>query len=237
MSANAGTVFILSNDAMPGYARIEYEAKDDIANRIKQFNSAPLPVPFRLFFAAKVTNMKLVKRNLEYLFAEHQDCSDAAFYTANPDELRAAIEMAAIETVELSDEEQGISGSARAKMNQLRARHEDVYSKAQLPPAGALLYFSKSRSITCQSVGNGMVSFDGATVTPGVAAARALKKLGFNWASAHGAGYWIPLGTRSGQASNAATDPASSDDAVMPDMPFVMEDADASPVMFIRNKK
>lgn len=237
MSANAGTVFILSNDAMPGFTRIEYESKGDIAHRIKQINSAPLPVPFRLLFAAKVANMKLVKRNLEYLFAEYQDGSGEAFYTVNPDELRAAIEMAASERVELSDEEQGISGAARAKMNQLKARHDDVYSKAQLPRAGALLYFSKCKSITCQSAGNGMVAFDGATLTPGVAAARALKKLGFDWATAHGAGYWIPLGTASAQASNAATGPASSDEAAIPDMPFVVEDADASPVMFIRNKK
>ena len=204
MSGQAGTVFILSNDAMPGFTRVECVGKGDVADKIKQINSAPLPVPFRLYFAAKVTDWKLVQRNLHYLFAEHRDGSDASFYTVNPDELRAAVEMAAIEVLEFSDEELGITRSQRAKMDQLRSRHEDFYFKAQLPKPGTILCFSKEPSISCQALGDGMVLFDDVTVTPGVAAARALKKLGFDWEFANGAGYWVPLGANSASAAPSA---------------------------------
>lgn len=237
MSARDGTVFLLCNDAMPGFTRVEYLAKGDIASKISQINSAPLPVPFRLLFAAKVNDWKLVKRNIQFLFAEHQDGNDPSFYTVNPDELRVAIEMAMIEPIELSDEDQAISGNARAKMNQLRARHEDFFFKAQLPSAGTILRFSKEPSITCQSMGNGKVNFEGKVMSPGMAALRALEKIGFHWEFAHGAGYWHAISAASGTAGDQASEFTGAEKDAMPEKPLVMEDANDSPVMFIRNKK
>lgn len=237
MTGTTGTIAILLNDAMPGFSRVEYAVKGDISNKIRQINSAPLPVPFRLFFAAKVGNLKLAKRNFLYLFADHRDGDDAAFFTANPDELRVAIEMAAIETIELTDEQQGITKVARAKMNQLKARHDEVYFKSQLPQPGTSMCFSKDRSITCQSLGNGMVHYEGAKLTPGAAAAQALQKLGFDWTNSHGAGYWVPHIATADATSKNPAEPAFSGEDTMPEIPVVLDDADDSPIMLIRNSK
>lgn len=236
MSAKEGTVFILTNDAMPGFARLDFTTKDDLATRIRKINRSELPVPFRLYFAAQVANCELAERNMRYLFADYAEARDATYFKVNPDMLRAAIELAATAIVELPDEEIGISPQEREQMDKMRAYHDALRFEALNAEPGATLCFSRDRSVTCTAIGNGMVEFDGTAATPADASAKAMESLGFDWGEVAATDYWIPhAGPFAATPRTSAEAPGM--DSVLTRMPNGHEEASSSPVMFIRNNK
>ncbi|QIG53205.1 GIY-YIG nuclease family protein [Altererythrobacter sp. BO-6] len=236
MSGQEGTAFILTNDAMPGFARVEFTTKDDLANKIKKINRSDLPIPFRLYFAAKVNDCDLVDRNLHYLFSDHCDTRDARFFRINPDRLRVAIELAATAPIAIDDDDIGISPEMRARMDQIKASHDASRFGAFSAAPGTVLYFTKDTTITCTALGNGMVEFEGKATTPAEATRDALKAIGFDWDEAFATDYWLtqsvgPAGHgRSAESSQAAAHVAE-------EFAVLATEPDDSPVMFIRNRK
>lgn len=236
MSGQEGTAFILTNDAMPGFARVEFTTKDDVANKIRKINGSDLPIPFRLYFAAKVNDCGLLDRNLHYLFADHCDTRTSSFFRINPDLLRAAIELAATAVVKFTDEELGIAPEMRARMEQIRATHDASRFGAFSAQADSVLHFSKDTTITCTVLGNGLVQYDGDAITPAEATLRALQQIGFDWAEVSATDYWVQQEVHPSDASGiAGTAPTFGDG--MGNLKIARNDADDSPVMFIRNKK
>lgn len=236
MSGQEGTAFILTNDAMPGFARVEFTSKDDLANKIKKINKSDLPIPFRLYFAAKVNDCDLVDRNLHYLFSDHCDTRDARFFRINPDRLRVAIELAATAAIEVNDEDIGISPDMRARMDQIRASHDASRFGAFSAAPGTVLYFAKDTTITCTALGNGMVEFEGRPTTPGEATRNALKAIGFNWDEVFATDYWLTQSLGPAGNGGSAANPQVSE--LAPDEFAVLAtESDDSPVMFIRNRK
>lgn len=236
MSNLSGTVFILVNDAMPRFVRLEFTSGDDAAAKIAKTNKSALPVPFRLYFAAEVADWKALERSLRFLFSKHYDPDDQAFLTINPDLLRAAIEPSVINAIELSDKDLGISPQKRAQMGHLRAANEDLNMQALNAKPGTILYFANEPSISCTALGNGLVQLDGKSLTPVQAAQVAMRKIGFDWDEIAGSDYWIKLSAQA-QSSHVSNTSAVHVETIMPEKPIVPNDADDSPVMVIRNKK
>lgn len=233
MSAKEGTVFVLTNDAMPGFVRLDHTTKNDLAARIERINRGELPVPFRLHYAAVVADCELVDRNIRFMFAEYCEKPGSKFFKINPDILHAAIELAAREVIELSDKEQGISPAERAKMDQIRAYHDAVRFEALNAEAGTVLRFSKNEALTCKAMGNGMVEIDGNPATPAEASAMAMQASGFDWPDVAATDYWVPDGPGD-PGGNPAT---SSVHAVLRAKHADPHNGSGSPIMFVRNNK
>lgn len=236
MSGQEGTAFILTNDAMPGFVRFEHTGKDDVAAKIRKINNGDLPIPFRLYFAAKVGDCNLLDRNLHYLFADHCDDRDSRFFRINPDALRVAIELAATAIVELGDEELGLTPDMRARMEQIKSAHDAARFGAYSAKPDTILHFSKDPTITCTALDNGMVEYDGDAVTPAEATLRALRKIGFDWDEVSATDYWVRQEVHPASATKSAPN-ASIVDGDFQQLTVARNDADDSPVMFIRNKK
>jgi hypothetical protein len=62
-------VYVLTNPAMPGLVKIGQTAAEDAAIRIAQLYSTGVPFPFKLEFAAKVSNPDEVESALHRAFA------------------------------------------------------------------------------------------------------------------------------------------------------------------------
>ncbi|MBD2841012.1 hypothetical protein [Erythrobacter rubeus] len=236
MSGKEGSVFILMNDAMPGFARIDFTAKDDVAARVLKINQSALPVPFRIYMAASVYDWKALQQTLRFLFREQFDPDDPEYFTGNPELLRAAIEPAASAVHEFSDEEIGISAAKRSQMDRLRSSHEALKFMSLNAAPGTILYFSKDPSISCTALENGLVKFEGKELSPAIAARQAMRKLGFEWNELAGTDYWTPLGSSLGGNAKAAPS-AMRMEAEMPEAPIVPNEVDDSPVVFVRNTK
>ena len=234
MSSKEGYVFVLINDAMPGFVRVDFSAKDNVAERIATVNQDAPPVPFRVYLAARVIDWKLVSRNLRFLFNDYCDPENPDFYTVNPELIRAAIELSVIEELELSAKDVGISARKAAQMELLRASHQALQFLALKAGPGTCLYFARDASITCTVAEGGLVEFAGKEVTPALAAERALNKLGFGWSGIAGTDYWTPappIDPSEVVSAVASTrgEPEVAEALVVPN------DTENSPVMFIRN--
>lgn len=238
MGAKEGTVYILVNDAMPGFTKLETTSKNDLAARVSKTNGGELPVPFRIFFAAKVPNISLMERNLAFLFADERHGAGSPFYKSSADRLRAAIEPAAIEIVEIDDDEIGISPDLRKQMVGLKGYHDALQFEGLNIEPGTTLSFSKDHSISCTAIGNGMVDFEGTVCTPADAAANALRSLGHDWSEVSATDYWQPQTLHfPGKKKSKATDKEPGMESVLTRVPESPSKGDSSPVMFITNNK
>lgn len=51
---SAGIVYILTNEAMPGYVKIGLTRQNDVGERVRQLDTTAIPVPFEVHYAAYV---------------------------------------------------------------------------------------------------------------------------------------------------------------------------------------
>lgn len=238
MSRKEGYVFVLINDAMPGFVRVDFSPKNDVGGRILKINQAAPPVPFRVYLAAKVIDWKLLSRNLRFLFQDYCDPENPDFYTVNPELIRAATELSIIEMLELPSGEIGISATKQAQMDKLRTSHQALKFLALKAEPGTRLYFARDPSISCTVANGGLVSFAGEETTPAVAAERAFAELGFDWSDLAGTDYWTPVAPVDARraATSEAFDEDEDEDEVTEAL-VVPSETENSPVMFIRNSK
>lgn len=238
MATKEGTAYVLVNDAMPGFTKFEVTAKNDVAQKVSKANAGELPVPFRVFFAAKVPDIAVLERNVSFLFSEERHGSNSPFYKTSADRLRAVIEPAAIEILNPEDDDLGITAETRRQMDSMKGYHEALQFQGLGIEPGTTLCLSQDPSIVCTAVGNGLVDLEGNICTPGDAAAIAMKALGHEWEEVSAIEYWQPQsihfpGKRRGQ--NVKGDAGKDTNLSRVEEPA--DKTDSSPVMFIANSK
>lgn len=220
-----GTVYILTNEAMPGFVKIGLTRQDDISTRMKQLDNTSVPIPFELHFAARVPDCAKLERTLFFVFGEGRVRRSREFFKIDPDLAKAIIELVAISPLTLSDEEQSIDLAERAEIEQTKQRREVRTFRTLGIPAGAELAFSKDRSITCSVAGTRKVHFRGEELSPSAAALRVIHEMGYDWSAVSGMDYWTYKGRK---LSHLDEPPAEDDDeAIYADM----DDAANSPLI------
>jgi hypothetical protein len=185
-----GFVYILTNAAMPGYIKVGLTRQDDVASRVKQLDNTSLPLPFECYFAARVPDCARLERTLHFVFGEKRARGNREFFTADPDVVKAIIELVALENVSPSDSEQAITPVQRSAINDTRARAERRNFPALGITTGATLTFTKDPTITCTVSGDRSVRFEGADMSVSGAAMIVIRRMGYNWPSVPGFDYW-----------------------------------------------
>ena len=56
-----GWVYLVTNEAMPGYVKIGLTQQDDVTTRLKQLDTTAVPLPFECHYAARVPDCAKVK--------------------------------------------------------------------------------------------------------------------------------------------------------------------------------
>lgn len=59
-----GFVYILTNEAMPGYVKIGLTTQDDVKTRMQQLHTTGLPLPFELAYSARVADCRRIEKVL-----------------------------------------------------------------------------------------------------------------------------------------------------------------------------
>src|ERR1700761_2270744 len=111
---------------MPGYVKIGLTQQDDVADRVRQLDNTSTPLPFELHYAAKVPDCRKLERTLHFVFGEKRARLNREFFTADPNLVKAIIELVAIEEEILSDAEQAISPEQRKAIEATRSRAERI---------------------------------------------------------------------------------------------------------------
>ena len=184
-------VYILINEAMPGLVKIG-RTTTSVKQRISELNQpAGIPLPFTCYYAARVEDCVKVERKLHEAFGDHRVRDKREFFRLSPHRAQAALELAALEDVTPREEiiDDYPEDAAMGLIRETKRRVLPTFSQYQIP-IGSLLQLTKNSEITAVVDGERTVLFNGESVALSAAALSALRSMGYDWKSAHGAAYW-----------------------------------------------
>ena len=191
-----GFVYVLTNQAMPGYVKIGLTRGNDVASRMKQLDTTAVPLSFECHFAARVPDCAKLERTLHFVFGEKRARQSREFFKIEPDLAKAIIELVALEDVALTDQEQAIDPDQRREIEAAKARREVRTFTSLGIPVGSELKFLKDPDVTCTVIGPRRVRYDGIELSPSRAALNAVHAMGYNWRAVSGMDYWTYDGIR-----------------------------------------
>lgn len=182
-------IYILTNEAMPGYVKIG-KTNNDLEQRIRELSaSTSVPLPFTVFYACIVKNAQFVEHQLHDAFDDNRVNPKREFFRVAPERVVAALKLAEIENVTpKSDivenkEDQDALDAAR----KIRSRFNFEMVKI---PVGAELYFSRDENIKAKVIDThaaNSIEFNGKKTS---LSRSAQKILGYQYGVA-GTDYWM----------------------------------------------
>lgn len=148
----AEIIYVLTNEAMPGYVKIG-KTNNDLEQRVRELSrSTSVPLPFTVFFACTVKDAHFVERQLHDAFDNNRVNPRREFFSIDPERVVAALKLAEIEEVTPrkdiveSVEDQRSLDVAREIRSRFNFDMVDI-------PIGAELYFSRDENIKATVVG------------------------------------------------------------------------------------
>lgn len=196
VSVSAGIVYLMTNEAMPGYVKIGLTRQNDVGERVRQLDNTSVPTPFECYFAAHVPDCEKLERTLHFVFGEKRARRNREFFTIAPDLAKAIIELVAGTRIELTDAEQSIDPVERQEIEKIRNKREVRTFSSLNIPVGETLTFTKDAAITCTVVKPRKVQFRGEELSPSAAALKVVREMGYDWTAVSGMDYWEWKGTK-----------------------------------------
>lgn len=152
-------VYVLINEAMPNLVKIGM-TDQPLEQRIAELSRASwVPLPFEVFYAAEVQDMRKVEQLLHTVFMDKRINPRREFFTIAPEQVTAAIKLTEYQkditpTKDIVDskEEQDALNIARKKAERFN------FSMIQVP-VGSILEYKDDPSVTCIVVDNTKVEF------------------------------------------------------------------------------
>lgn len=189
-------VYVLINEAMPGYVKIGKTT--DLEQRIRSLDNTSVPLPFECFYAAIVNDSSFVEKNLHDAFADVRVRKNREYFEISPDRVVSALKIGVIEEVTPgvdyveSDDDQKALDKARTRRSAFNFEMVNI-------PIGAELEFIRDLKITCKVIDAKKVEFEGEITSLSAAAQKALENVGLYWKSVQGPMHWMFEGESLGE--------------------------------------
>lgn len=179
-------IYILINEAMPGYVKIGRTT--NLEQRIRSLDTTSVPLPFECFYACKVKDSNFVEQQLHGAFLDHRIRSSREFFELSPERVVSALKLAEIENVTPKRDYVETPEDQQA-LNQARTRRAVFNFKLANIPVGAEIVYvndeSKVAKVIAQT-GQKTIEFEGELTSPSAAAQ---KLLGYPY-QVQGTVYW-----------------------------------------------
>jgi hypothetical protein len=153
-------IYILTNEAMPGYVKIG-KTSTSLEQRVRELStSTSVPLPFTCFYACTVKNASFVEHQLHDAFDENRVNPKREFFMIAPERVVAALKLAQIENITPqkdfvdSKEDKIALEQARKKRSRFNFGMVDI-------PVGAELTWSRDDTIKAKVVSNREIEFNG----------------------------------------------------------------------------
>jgi hypothetical protein len=182
-------VYILTNEAMPGYIKIG-RTETSVEQRMRELDKTALPLPFQCYYAARVEDFVKLERTLHTAFGDHRVRSNREFFRLDPYKARVVIELLAIEDVTPGADNFEDEESARAVEKASRFTGRYSFEENGIP-VGSTLHYASDHTITCVVHDNNNVEFEGEIVSPSRAAYLANAARGGRASALQGPVWWL----------------------------------------------
>jgi len=177
------TIYILINEAMPGYIKIGMTG--NLEERIRSLDNTSTPLPFECYYAATVKNAREIEKLMHDIFLDHRVRSNREFFELAPDRAVSALKLAAIE--EVTPKRDFVeTNEDQTALNQAREKRS-VFNFAMVGiPVGSELKYIYDENIKAKVVDNRSIELNGEITS---LSSSAQKLLGYQ-RSVQGTLYW-----------------------------------------------
>lgn len=151
-------IYILINEAMPGYVKIG--RTNNLEQRIRSLDTTSVPLPFECFYACTVQDSNFVEHQLHDAFLNHRVRSNREFFEVSPERVVAALKLAEIENITPkkdfveSQEDQNALDKTRKRRSVLNFAMISI-------PIGAEIIFSRDENIKAKVFDERRVEYNG----------------------------------------------------------------------------
>ena len=177
-------IYILINEAMPGYVKIGKTT--NLEQRIRSLDTTSIPFPFECFYACAVKDASFVEQQLHDAFLDHRVRTSREFFEISPERAVAALKLAAVENV-TPKKDFVESQEDQQALNQARTRRAVFNFDMVNVPVGAELIFSRDENIKAKVIDNRSIEFNSEITSLSTSAQ---KILGHDYGVA-GTDYWM----------------------------------------------
>lgn len=165
-------VYILTNEAMPGYIKIG-RTSTSVEQRMQELYKTPVPLPFECFYAAKVNDAAVVEKALHDAFLDNRVSPNREFFQIAPERVVAVLKLLSLQEVtpgyayvETKEDEVALE-KARVQSSVFNFEMVKI-------PIGATLNLARNKSVTCEVVDRRWVRYEGEVTSLTAAAQKAL---------------------------------------------------------------
>lgn len=177
-------IYILINEAMPGYVKIGRTT--NLEQRIRSLDTTSVPLPFECFYACTVKDADFVEKQLHDAFLDHRVRSSREFFEISPERVASALKIAEIENV-TPGRDYVESQEDQQALNQARTRRAVFNFEMAKIPVGAELTYINDENIHAKVVDKRLIEFNGEITSP---SASAQQLLGYDY-QVQGTVYWM----------------------------------------------
>ena len=144
---------------MPGYVKIGKTT--DLEQRVRDLSRASgVPLPFEVFYAAKVKDMHVAEKLIHDAFDDHRVAPNREFFKIAPERAVAALKLAETENVtphqDFVDSPEEQRALDKARKNRAKFKFEMVKI-----PVGSILTFTRNPEITCKVIDDTQIEYAG----------------------------------------------------------------------------
>lgn len=138
-------IYILTNEAMPGYVKIG-KTNNDLEQRVRDLSaSTSVPLPFTVFYACTVRNAQFVEHQLHDAFDNNRANPRREFFQIAPERVVAALKLAEIENITPHKDLIESKEDREAHEEALERRGRFNFELAKIP-LGTEVYFSRDEN-------------------------------------------------------------------------------------------
>lgn len=177
-------IYILINEAMPGYVKIGQTT--NLEQRIRSLDTTSIPLPFECFYACSVKNSNFVEKQLHDAFMDQRVRSSREFFEVSPERVVSALKLAEIENVTPGNDFVESQEDQQA-LNQARKRRSIFNFEMVDIPFGAEIVYVNDENIKAVVIDKKLIKFDDEITS---LSASAQKLLGYPY-QVQGTVYWM----------------------------------------------
>lgn len=164
-------IYILINEAMPGYVKIGRTT--NLEQRIRSLDTTSVPLPFECYYACTVKDAAFVERQLHDVFLDNRVRSSREFFEISPERVVSALKLAEIENVTPKKDFVETQEDQQA-LNEARKRRSTFNFQMVNIPIGSELTFGTNEDIKAKVVDKRAIEYAGEVMSLSEAARRAL---------------------------------------------------------------
>lgn len=182
-----GIVYILTNEAMPGYTKVG-KTTSAIEDRMRSLFSTGVPLPFECYYAAEVDDMDRIEAGLHDAFGDHR-VARREFFEIAPERVRAAQSLVPHNDVtprgEVVDSKEDLEA-----LNKARKRRSNFNFELVGIEPGAVLTHIRDDQRTCEVIDKRRINFEGEIMSLSSAALKVFHDQGYTWVGVSGPWSW-----------------------------------------------